>query len=372
MKTILALTALLCAAAANATTLVPVQLLNPVGSTSGQAIVSTGASSAPAWSNVSATSLASQAANTVVANTTGSVASPTAFAMPSCSSSSSALQYTSGTGFTCYANSASLSGAAFTGFTSVATANANATFQVTDTGTNGANLKLLGNGATTPSKTIRAVGGVLNVVNDAYSANILNLTDAGVLTTLGGINNSPISGSTGSFTTLAASSTVSGAGFTTLLAPYAPLASPVLTGTPSAPTAASTTNTTQIATTAMVQSVLPAGFTAYSPVVSAASGTYTTASATGSYMKIGKLVCMQIAATITTIGTGTSTIVTLPFAAASGSGIQILAGRENSAGKMLQASIGSGASTMSIFDYTNASAAASGALEIVSGCYISS
>ena len=40
-------------------------------------------------------------------------------------------------------------------------------------------------------------------------------------------------------------------------ATYAPLASPALTGTPTAPTAASGTNTTQIATTAFVQSALP-------------------------------------------------------------------------------------------------------------------
>jgi hypothetical protein len=42
----------------------------------------------------------------------------------------------------------------------------------------------------------------------------------------------------------------------TLLAAKAPLASPALTGTPTAPTAASATNTTQIATTAFVQAAL--------------------------------------------------------------------------------------------------------------------
>jgi len=39
---------------------------------------------------------------------------------------------------------------------------------------------------------------------------------------------------------------------------YAPLASPTLTGTPAAPTAAADTNTTQIATTAYVQTELAA------------------------------------------------------------------------------------------------------------------
>jgi len=45
--------------------------------------------------------LAQQAANTVLANATGSTANVTAFAMPSCSTSSSALNWTSGSGFTC-------------------------------------------------------------------------------------------------------------------------------------------------------------------------------------------------------------------------------------------------------------------------------
>ncbi len=45
--------------------------------------------------------LATQAANTVVANGTSGSASPTAFAMPSCSTSASALQWLTNTGFQC-------------------------------------------------------------------------------------------------------------------------------------------------------------------------------------------------------------------------------------------------------------------------------
>lgn len=153
----------------------------------------------------------------------------------------------------------------------------------------------------------------------------------------------------------------------------APLASPALTGTPIAPTASIGTNTTQIATTAFVQSALPAGFTAYAPSVSATSGTYTSASATGAYSKTGKLVCFWINATITTVGTGTSTIVTLPFASATTSGgTQIFAGRENAvSGKMLQGVNLTNSSNVTIFDYSNLSAAANGAQEQISGCYIS-
>lgn len=46
-------------------------------------------------------SLAAQAANTVLANVTAASASPTAVAIPSCSTANSALKYTSGTGLSC-------------------------------------------------------------------------------------------------------------------------------------------------------------------------------------------------------------------------------------------------------------------------------
>lgn len=58
MKRILAfLSAALVAFSVNAATLLPIQLLNPAGSTSGQAIISTGASTAPTWGSVSAAAL---------------------------------------------------------------------------------------------------------------------------------------------------------------------------------------------------------------------------------------------------------------------------------------------------------------------------
>ena len=93
--------ALLLPIAALATTLNPVQLLNPTGSTSGQAIVSTGSSTAPAWANVSATALAAQAANTVIGNATSSSASPTPITVTGCNGSAQALQWTNGSGFGC-------------------------------------------------------------------------------------------------------------------------------------------------------------------------------------------------------------------------------------------------------------------------------
>jgi hypothetical protein len=164
---------------AHATTYVPPALINPTGSTTGQAIVSTGPNSSAGWASLTVTALASQAANTVVANATGSPASPTAVAMPSCSTSSSALDWTSGTGFTCNTtiNASTLGGTAaasyallasptFTGTPAAPTAAAGTnTAQVATTAnviSNFATPPTAGYGSTTPepvaATTISATG----------------------------------------------------------------------------------------------------------------------------------------------------------------------------------------------------------------------
>jgi len=58
---------------------------------------------------------------------------------------------------------------------------------ITNTGVNGANLRLTGDGATTPSKTIRATGGALQIINNAYSAAIFSLGDTGAITVTGAL-----------------------------------------------------------------------------------------------------------------------------------------------------------------------------------------
>lgn len=115
MKKIFGLCAFLFSTLSVATTLTPVQLLNPSGSTSGQSIVSTGSGSAPGWASVPLSGLTSIASNTVLANASASSSAPAAFAMPSCSTSASALQWSSGTGFVCNTavNAATLGGATF-------------------------------------------------------------------------------------------------------------------------------------------------------------------------------------------------------------------------------------------------------------------
>jgi hypothetical protein len=188
MKRILGAALALFTSITFAATTVPVQLLNPAGSTAGQTILSTGPSTAPAWGGIALSGLGAQAANTVVANATGSSATPTAAPLPSCSTTNSALKYTSGTGFGCGSTFATTGANTFTAQQSVNTSGSTQSIAITDSGTNGANIRLVGNGSTTPSKTIRAANGTLNIVNDAYSAVILNLTDAGALTVTGNIS----------------------------------------------------------------------------------------------------------------------------------------------------------------------------------------
>ena len=92
MKKIVGIFLALASAFAFGATTLPVQMLNPTGSTSGQTIVSAGPSSAPTWGSVTLGGLASIAANSIVANATASSAVPTAFVIPGCHGAAQALQ----------------------------------------------------------------------------------------------------------------------------------------------------------------------------------------------------------------------------------------------------------------------------------------
>ena len=73
---------------------------------------------------------------------------------------------------------------------------------------NGVNIKLTGNGSTTPSKTIRVLNGVLQFANSAYTQVIASLTDAGALATAGPVSATGYIG-TGATPTIDAASTCS-------------------------------------------------------------------------------------------------------------------------------------------------------------------
>lgn len=134
------------------------------------------------------TGLVTQAANTVVANVTGSTASPTAFAMPSCSGANNALRWTLGAGFSC-ASSIALTSSTLAQF--AATTSAQLAGVISDE--TGSGSLVFG---TSPTISTPAITG-------------------------GSINNATVGAttpSTGSFTTLAASGAVSGTGFSNYLA----------------------------------------------------------------------------------------------------------------------------------------------------------
>ena len=99
---------------------------------------------------------------------------------------------------------------------------------------------------------------------------------------------------------------------------------------------------------------------AYTPTVTAGSGSITSYSATAKYTRIGRQVTVCFEVTISNNGTGaTSLIVTLPFTCGSQPSIGV--GRENgSTGNILQAYVGASASTAIVLTATNGYPGASG------------
>lgn len=117
------------------------------------------------------------------------------------------------------------------------------------------------------------------------------------------------------------------------------------------------------------------GWTAYTPSVSALTGSYTTTSVTGAYLQLGGLVFFRVKLTITTVGTGTNPIIGVPFAANSGanSDTVIVTGRENAlTGKMLQGTLVAGGTGFTVYNYDNTNPAADGAVCYLNGCYVRS
>lgn len=110
-------------------------------------------------------------------------------------------------------------------------------------------------------------------------------------------------------------------------------------------------------------------WTAYTPTVTAQSGTFTSVTGTGRYKTIGKTTFVQIAVGITTNGTaGSWVIASLPNTA--GSAVQILAGRATVLStKMLQGQINGGGTTVAILNYDNSYPGATGEQLVLSGVY---
>lgn len=344
MKRILAGALALFSALTFGATLTPIQLLNPAGSTAGQVISSTGSSSAPVWGGVTLSAvtgtlavnhggtgvssasgtaldnitgfastgfltrtgagtyafqsttngitlgnLAQAAANTVLANATGSTANVAAFSMPSCSASGNNLQWTSGTGFTC-ATGYALTGNPLSQF--AATTSAQLIGVISDETGSGA--LVFGTSPTIGTPTI--TGGTINNATVGQTTPL-----AGSFTTLSSTGNFTPSQTNGIVGTTTNNSANAGS-----VGEY--ISSTIAQGSPVAVSTGVATNITSISLTAGDWDVsanittLPAGSTTQTSTqvsISTTTGTHG-ATSTGA---------SNISAAVTTAGANTSAVV---------------------------------------------------------------
>ena len=110
-------------------------------------------------------------------------------------------------------------------------------------------------------------------------------------------------------------------------------------------------------------------WTSYTPTISAISGSFTTASATGRYKQIGKTCIVQVKGTITTVGTGAGINITVPFTSANQGQTYTGVGRNDNDGNMLQVRIPPNDNKLFILVYNNTNAAASGTVAMCSMVY---
>lgn len=112
-----------------------------------------------------------------------------------------------------------------------------------------------------------------------------------------------------------------------------------------------------------------AAWNTYTPTVSAQIGTITTASASGRYQQIGKVVFITVTCTVTTAGTGSGNLsLSLPVTANTTITSQVVNGIEGATtGNSVRGLIGS--TTMNIRDYKNAGVIVDGAVVFLTGSY---
>lgn len=141
-----------------------------------------------------------------------------------------------------------------------------------------------------------------------------------------------------------------------------------------APVGAATPNTGKFTTLNATTDIqfngasITGAWTSYSPTLSVQSGSLTSATATGKYIRVGKTVFFTISIEITTNGTAAgslgATLPTTPNTNGAGSG------RENGvSGKMLQVQVVSASNVANVFNYDNTYPGVSGASITVSGVY---
>lgn len=116
----------------------------------------------------------------------------------------------------------------------------------------------------------------------------------------------------------------------------------------------------------------PEPFTVYTPVITAAAGTFTSVSATGRYRRIGKLIFVQMAVTITTNGTAaTYVIATLPLTSLNSTGVvHVLTGKASAvSGKVLAGLVPANSASAIITAADNTYPGSNGETLILSGFY---
>lgn len=129
------------------------------------------------------------------------------------------------------------------------------------------------------------------------------------------------------------------------------------------------TNTSDISDLQTTISGYEAAWTSFTPAVTAQTGTFTTVSAAGGYLAIGKLVHFIISITITTVGTAAgNTIVQLPLGTAART-FAVAGVETNINGNSLNAYCNSGSSNLNVRKYDTTTAIAAGAVLTVTGIY---
>jgi hypothetical protein len=114
---------------------------------------------------------------------------------------------------------------------------------------------------------------------------------------------------------------------------------------------------------------IPTGLQTYTPTIRPSTGAFTSASAGGSYLQLGKIVFVTITVYITTNGTGSGWVIaSLPTSVAN-LNETILSGREIAAfGKSLN-TFSSSATEVGIVNYDNTYPGGNGFILVVSGWY---
>lgn len=113
-----------------------------------------------------------------------------------------------------------------------------------------------------------------------------------------------------------------------------------------------------------------AAWVSYSPTLSAVTGSFTTASASGYYKRVGKICVVKMTGTITTVGTGLGVKISLPFTSKSGQGSSLGVVRESSVtGATGVILIANNSSTGELLRYDNGGWTASGYSYVISCTY---